>query len=270
MISGKENLFELLDKEDDLIAMVAPSFVVDFDFPEIVWGLRRIGFSKVSEITNGARITNEQILSIILEDKSKTWISSTCPGVVNFVKKNYPHLEENLLKAKSPMVNEGMFLKSKFKDSKIVFFSPCPLKKFEGLETKSIDLAFTFKDLNEIFEEKGVKFPPKSELVNEKFDLFSDDETKIYPISGGLRETLISMSGGKLKKEDFIVVDGILNIKSILDEFDGEKYKNYLLVDILFCEGGCINGPMIVQKKTSIEDRKSKVLEFRKRFKGTD
>jgi len=45
-------------KGEKSIAMLAPTFVLDFEYPAIIGMLRELGFNKVTELTFGARIVN--------------------------------------------------------------------------------------------------------------------------------------------------------------------------------------------------------------------
>jgi iron only hydrogenase large subunit-like protein len=55
------------------------------------------------------------------------------------------------------------------------------------------------------------------------------------------------------------IVSGWKNCDTALQEFEQNKEIRFL--DILFCEGGCMNGPGIVSS-LSLEDRKKKIQDF--------
>ena len=58
-------LLSLIKRKEKIVAMIAPSFVVDFNYPEIIGMLKRIGFLCVAEVSRGAIETNKQLLALI-------------------------------------------------------------------------------------------------------------------------------------------------------------------------------------------------------------
>ncbi|HRC95599.1 MAG TPA: [Fe-Fe] hydrogenase large subunit C-terminal domain-containing protein, partial [Coprothermobacter proteolyticus] len=89
---------------------------------------------------------------------------------------------------------------------------------------------------------------------------FYNDYTKIYPISGGLSSTLNYRK--LLKKDEILVKEGINNLIPIFEQFKDGVYKKYKFLDILACEGGCINGPGM-DINDDIATRKRKILKYR-------
>ena len=87
-----------------------------------------------------------------------------------------------------------------------------------------------------------------------------NDYTKVYPLSGGLSSTL--QYNDILKKKDILVTDGIKNITKVLDGFKGGKYKQYKFLDILSCEGGCVNGPSM-DYQYPIKERIRRVKKYK-------
>ena len=78
------------DSKEKYICLLAPSFVTEFDYPDIVYRLRMLGFDKVLELTFGAKITNLAYYAVLKESlekkEEKTWISSPCPTLVSFIR----------------------------------------------------------------------------------------------------------------------------------------------------------------------------------------
>jgi len=73
---------KLLDSNHKNICMLAPSFIAEYDYPNIIYRLRALGFTEVVELTFGAKMTNLMYYSILKEDIDRTWISSPCPTIV--------------------------------------------------------------------------------------------------------------------------------------------------------------------------------------------
>jgi iron only hydrogenase large subunit-like protein len=83
------------------VALLAPSFIVDFDYPEIISGLKQLGFQKVVELTFAAKMVNREYHKI-LKDSDGLKIASVCPGVIDIIGRNYPEYKKNLIKVDSP------------------------------------------------------------------------------------------------------------------------------------------------------------------------
>ena len=108
--------------------------------------------------------------------------------------------------------------------------------------------------MQKIFKIK--KISPKLKDKSEKFDIVGAD-TRLYPISGGLAQS--SGLTQKLTDEEYDVISGSSLVEKSLKEF---PLKTQLkLLDILFCDGGCVSGGGIVSKD-SIEEKRKKVSDY--------
>lgn len=256
-MTDTKKLERLLKGKTPLVCMLAPSFIADFDYPEIVWQLKKLGFDKVVELTFGAKMVNVYYHKIIKEDRSKTWIASPCPTLVEFVRNKYPHLLKNLMPVQSPMGSMGLICKKFYPKHKYVFVGPCLTKKVEAKEHPEVELAITYRELEEIFKGKGID---KARERKKTFDKFYNDYTKIYPLAGGLSDTLHYKR--ILKRSLIIVEDGIKDVAKILDKFKDGKYKKYVFFDCLACKGGCIGGPGMTKSRT-VAEKKKRVIKYR-------
>ena len=80
-------------------------------------------------------------------------------------------------------------------------------------------------------------------------------QTRLYPVSGGLAQS--SGLNEIMTDEEYDVVSGPVLVKKVLDEFPkSEKLK---VLDVLNCEGGCINGAGIDSPLT-LDQRRLKVV----------
>jgi iron only hydrogenase large subunit-like protein len=253
-----------LNVNEKYLCLLAPSFVSEFEYPEIVYKLRKLGFDKVLELTFGAKMTNLAYYSVLKESiekgEKKTWIASPCPTLVNFIRAKYPHLVENLVPVHSPMGCMGLICKKFYPNHKRVFIAPCVTKKLEAKELGTIDYVMTFKELEELFKTKNI---PEKVLESEycvSFDKFYNDYTKIYPISGGLSSTLHYKN--IFKEREVLIKETTSELTKIFDGFKDGVFKHYKFLDLLTCRGGCINGPGMIGD-TSVSKRRKKVLKYR-------
>jgi len=252
-----------LIKNNKCIAMLAPTFVIDFKYPEIIGMLRHLGFSKVTELTYGARMVNWAYANYIKEHPDqKLFIASPCPTVVALVQSQYPDLVKFLVPVVSPMAAMAKIYRFHHPEHKIIFISPCWAKEnVEAPKYKEfIDAVITLKELKDIFDLE--KIEEKDFKKDHFFDSFIREYTKIYPVSGGLAST--SHISKLFKEGEILVTDGVENIKKAFEDFKSGQ-KNYRFLDLLNCDGGCIGGPAINNKDLPTEKKKEMVLEYTKR-----
>lgn len=251
-----DKLITLIKSKSKLVAMLAPSFPIMYDFPKIVNQLKNIGFDKVVEVTVGAKETNRQLIEFVKANPEKRLITSPCASFVRFIRTKHPeYLSYLALNVDSPMVATTKIVKQKYPDSQVVFIGPCVVKKLEASQDhpELNILVLTYKELESVFSQLSTSHQP---LVTSNFDL-SEPSTRMYPTDGGLTNS----SGIKniLGADAVRVISGYKNCETALLEFkNNPKIK---LLDILFCEGGCINGPGIAST-LSIEDRKKKISNY--------
>jgi iron only hydrogenase large subunit-like protein len=252
-----EQLKALLDKKENLVAMVAPSFPLMYERAEIITKLKALGFQYVIEVSAGAKKTNEAVAKILKENPTSRFITSPCASFVRYVRTKHPEMLKYLaFQADSPMVATAKIVHETYPNYKPVFIGPCVVKKLEASEDypELNMLVLTYKELEALLKEKGL-----SELPSDKNNIFdiSEKPTRIYPFDGGLTES--SGIRSFLKDEEIRIVSGYKNCEAILKEFIENKTIRF--VDILFCEGGCINGPG-VQSTLSLSERKKKIMEY--------
>jgi len=239
------------DKKKKYLAMLAPSFVVDFNYPEVISQLRELGFDKVVELTFGAKMVN-RCYHEKLKNSKELVIASVCPGIVESVRERFPEYVRNLIKVDSPMIAMAKICRKTYPNHKIVFISPCNFKKTEARKSKYIDFVIDYKELAVLLQVHKVRGKKK-----DCFDKFYNEYTRIYPIAGGLSKTAHLL--GVLNKKEARVIDGILDVEKFLKK----PNKKIRFLDATFCKGGCIGG-QCVSSKLSLAGRKKKVLDYLK------
>lgn len=253
------NLLKII-KANKSIALLAPSFPIDFEYPSIIGMLRELGFDRVSELTFGARMVNWRYKEYILSNPDqKYFIASPCPTIVALIKNSYPDLKKYLIPIASPMLATAAIYKKHHPDYKIFFISPCLAKKtLEAPEhTDFIDGVITFKELNEFFEYQKIKKAAFNRHYY--FDSLIREYTKIFPISGGLAETAHIQN--IFKQKEIFIADGVANLTPVFDQMTKDKCQ-YRFLDILNCNGGCIGGPAIVNQCLSVKEKKEKIKKY--------
>jgi len=253
-----------LSKKTKLVAMLAPSFVAEFDFPEIIIQLKQLGFEEVVELTFGAKMVNREYHQQ-LEKSNNLIISSVCPGIVSTIKEKFPEYSKNLARIDSPMIAAAKICKKVYPKHKNVFISPCYFKKIEAKSSKFVDFCITYPELKQILKQQGLENLTIDKKQEHKifFDKFSNEYTRIYPLAGGLSKT--AHLKGVLKKEETKVIDGIAEVEKFLKNPD----KKIKFLDVNFCKGGCIGGPCF-SKDISLSEKRKRVLSYLRRAKHED
>lgn len=253
-MNNADELIKLIEVKRPIIALLAPSFPIVYDL-SIIGKLKRIGFSKVVEVSTGANETNKAVIEILNKNPKAKIITGPCASLVPLIKTKYPHLIKYLAqKADSPMVATAKIVREKFPGLKPVFIGPCIAKKLEAQNHLELEIiVLTYKEMDEVFKYFGIINDPADE--NNKFDI-EFKQTRLYPISGGLTQS--SMVRDILSDDQIQVVSGWQNCQKALDDFEKNDVR---LLDILFCNGGCINGPGIVSN-LSLQERRQKVVNY--------
>lgn len=247
--------------------MIAPAFAIDFKYPAIISMIKKLGVSMVTELTFGAKMTNVHYAQYIESHKDqKYFIASPCPIVASMVKAQYKELVQYLVPVCSPMACQAKILNKLYPEYKVVFLAPCRAKQnIEAKEYKNeIAETLTFKELQELFDQNGIR---EEDFINsdEKFDSIIESTTKIYPISGGLVKS--AGLSNIIKEEEILVDDGALKVRAILNEIKDGTTK-YRFFDLLNCDGGCIGGAEINDKMIDNEEKKNRILNYKKQMES--
>ena len=260
---GQVKVLELLAHHDNVSLMVAPSFVVDFDYKKFVPLMKGLGFDFVCELTFGAKLVNREYHKLLKKCPSGClMISSVCPGVVSLINNKFSKLKKNLILIDSPMVAMAKVCKKIYPKHNVVFISPCEFKKQEAEGCKEIDFVINFNELKEIFAKKLFKREDKN--LSTSFDRFYNDYTKIYPLAGGLSKT--AHLKNILTNKESISIDGIKRVETFLKKGNFGKLK---FLDVNFCVGGCVGGPYI-NSSVPLVVKKLKVRGYLRKSKQED
>ena len=249
----QKKLLNLLKSKNKVFLMIAPSFPIDFEYESFVRKMKKLGFDKVTELTFGAKIVNKEYREYINNHpEQKMFIASVCPTIVTLITSQFPEYKKYLLPFESPMTISAKIVHKHYPNHKIVFLSPCFAKKIEAKKTKIIDLVITFKEMRQILDNEN----PKVSGKRIPFNAFYNEYTKIYPLIGGLADTMNAHN--IFKKSEIISCDDCKDMKKVLKQFEGKKF-----LDLLFCKGGCIGGPGILSQE-STQKKKEKIIEYKR------
>ncbi|MBP1627184.1 MAG: Iron hydrogenase 1 [Holophagaceae bacterium] len=235
----------LVRRKDKVVASLAPSFVSEFSGVrpgQLIHALKLLGFHAVSETALGAQEVSAACAELARKGEQKLFISTTCPSVVELVQKYYPALTPFLTPFLSTMAVHARMMKREFgEDTGIVYLSPCIAKQLESDDpSMKVDVALTFALLRQWFEDAGIEL---SEVQENEEDVFLPEHSKdgaLYPISGGMLQSMEVRGGlGEVRAMAF---SGVQQIMTALEGVQ-EDPRNPLFLELLACDGGCINGP---------------------------
>ncbi len=237
----------LLKRKKQVIVSLAPSFVTEFpnlSDDQMVSALKSLGFFAVSETALGAQEVSKQVSSFIEDQKQGIYISSACPSVVEMICKHYPQYKNNITPFLSPLLTHAKFLKKEYgEDNHVVFIGPCIAKKSESDEFPDLlDASLTFLDLKKWFEEENIDpylFPEEK-----KHDIFVPGKAGkgiLYPIDGGM---IMGVKKNTTATDAvYMTFSGINNIQNVLTDLEKYKKPGVMFLELLACDGGCVNGP---------------------------
>nr|WP_282550586.1 [Fe-Fe] hydrogenase large subunit C-terminal domain-containing protein [Halonatronomonas betaini] len=236
---------------------MAPSFYANYPDKspeELAGALKEVGFDIIAETAQGAEILSP-MLSHEVRTRKQPVISSSCPGVVNLIEKHYPELIPDLSSLLSPALIHALYLKEKYsQDLKVIFAGPCLAKIDEALNgNSSIDYILTFKQLDKILKDTGSFFAQPG-----KIDEYSRGRALIYPVEKGA----VNATGFNIEDNQALYGSGIDECISILEDLKSGSL-NSRFIELLICQGGCINGPFI-SRENSIARRKQAIKNIYK------
>lgn len=261
----EDDLKTLLQQDEKVIAIVAPSFPAEFtdidDYKKFVGMVRKLGFSKVCEVAFGADMVAREYKKLHHDLAELGSISSDCPAIVFYIEHYHPNLVPDLAKVVSPMVAMTRIVKKEYgDDAKVVFIGPCIAKKAESDE---VDEAITFRELRDLFEENNIT-PENTEASD--FDPPHAGKGAIFPVSRGLLQT--ADISEDIINENVIVASGRVNFREAVREFESETEDKHHLE--LLCCRGCIVGPGMSKRGSRYSRRTSVSKYVRKRLQDTD
>ncbi len=236
----------LLKIKPQVFVSLAPSYVTEFDNlspTQIIQGLKQLGFHGVSETALGAQELSATVTDKMAKGERKIYISSACPTVVELIKKYHPDCAPYVTDMHSPVLVHTKLLRQEYgQDIGIVFIGPCVSKKAEAdLYSEQLNVALTFEELRQWWQDMNIIPEELSPVQTETFVPYAAEEGAMYPIDGGM------VAGVKanctINDIQYMSFLGINNIQEVLMDLDKIPLQGPLFIELLACEGGCVNGP---------------------------
>ena len=257
----------LLRSTRPVIASLAPSFASDFPgvtSAQMVAALLRLGFQAVSETALGAQEVSARCRDLLASGRAlpasgraPVLISSACPVVVDYIRKYRPDCTDLIAPLLSPMLAHARLLRREYEDASVVFIGPCIAKKGEAdRHPELVDAALTFEDLRNWLERAGIH-PDEIEPGDAAFVPRAAGTGAFYPIEGGMIEGLRQPDSDTL----FMAYSGLRGVARALDGLEDLRPSQPLFLELLACEGGCVNGPKTAGSVGTVR-RNCRVLRY--------
>lgn len=257
----------LLASGERVAASVAPSFASvyrEWEWRRLPSALRRLGFAYVGETSVGAMEVGRQGAEHVRCNPGRSHIATACPAVVRYVERYATHRFDDLVPTLSPMMAHARMMKNNRKAQRVVFIGPCVAKKAEAERPELagiVDCVLTFAELNEWLEREGISL---SHCEESSFDETAPAVARQFPLAGGQLKTG-QMSSDTLAAST-ISVCGCEQIEEALRLAGSSELQ---LVEPLFCQHGCINGPGI-RNDDNILERRMRVLAYARQGGGPE
>jgi [FeFe] hydrogenase (group B1/B3) len=240
-----------------VIAMIAPAIVGQYNatLDQIAGAIKAVGFSNVVEVALGADKTTELEAEEFVERMKQgdpIMGTSCCPAYVEAVRKHAKAFLPYVSHTKTPMAYTAEQVRETFPDSVRVFIGPCIAKKHEGLANPDVDYVMTFEALDALFG--ACEIDVESFPGGTKLDLQEASSTgRGFPVSRGVANAVISKVPSYIKITP-VLIDGLTrqNVK-LLNAYAKKCPGN--MVEVMSCEGGCVNGPGVVNSPVKAKQR---------------
>jgi hypothetical protein len=264
-----ETAKKLLRQEKKTFVSLAPSFASEFSGctpQQLAAALKRLGFFAVSETAIGADYVSAGAAADLKEASEtdggqKLFLSSACPAVVLYLKRYASAFVPYLNGRASPLLVHAQLLRRLYGGRvNIVFIGPCIAKKREADQFREINAAITFDELRGWFRDEGIDPLAMSETPDDSFVPGRASKGAFYPVDGGM---LVSMGRYKgFQKTATMVISGIGTIAETLNAATRpDGLETPLFLELLACQGGCVNGPCATRDESAIT-RRSRLLNY--------
>ena len=247
---------------------------------KIVGILKKIGFDYVFDgaFGNDLYVLEEtaELIDNMTNKKNNPLFTSSCPTWVKYCQIYYPELLNNISKCKNPDIMHGTIIKDYFCRNKgfdkskivVVDITTCT-SIIDDITSNDIDYIMNVQELEKLIDEEEIKM----ELIeNKEYDQIVGEGSsagQLFGVLGGMSESIIRtlyriMTNKVIDKENIVfenlrningikevaiiinkitvkiaVVEGMKNLEHILRN---NYYKNFHLIEIMNCKGGCIGG----------------------------
>lgn len=244
-ISDVDAVVDALSSGVRMIASVAPSCVAYFstDLPTLKQALLQLGFADVRETAEGSYLVKTEYERILQENPGKTYITSCCASINNYIAKYRPRAQAYLLPVMTPIqAHTKLIRQQEPEDVQICYICPCTAKKGEKASEDSLfDYVLLYEELAKWLHESGI-------TIEERVGRNTADPklSRLFPKTGGIFQTMVRNPAWR-----YLTVDGFEDCALAIDDVIAGRMQDCFL-EMNFCRGGCIGGPSFRRAQQSV------------------
>lgn len=237
---------EMKANERKVVAIVAPAIAGQFraPLPQILGAIKALGFDEVLEVAEGADVTTEREAEEFVEKMAEGqafMTTSCCPSYMAMVGKHLPEIKPFVSHTGTPMHYSAEIAKERYPGAAIVFVGPCLAKRYEAYYDHNTDYMLSFEEIGSMFVAAGIDVDTSSALPA---DSSIDWTSRQYAIGGGVANAVKLKLGDRIHI-DPVCVDGLT--KATIRDLRGyAKSCPGNMVEVMACEGGCVNGCNVI------------------------
>lgn len=240
------DIHKALKSDRKVIAIVAPAIAGQFKAPlnDIMAAIKRLGFDEVKEVAKGADVTTKNEAAEFIEKMAAGepfMTTSCCPSYYMLAARHLPEIKPYVSHTRSPMIYSAQIEKQAAPEAVIVFVGPCLAKRYEAYHDHNIDYVLSFEEVGTMFIANGVNPMEPSELL---LDTAINPTSRGYAATAGVMHAVAVEIGDRVEVRP-IVIDGITK-QSIRDLKGYAKSCPGNMVEVMACEGGCVNGCNVI------------------------
>lgn len=248
-VMEKSHLVEIVTKKQkgkELVALVAPAIIAQFkaDYGKILGSVKQVGFDHVYEVAWGAvETTNHEAAEFQekMAEGQSFMTTSCCPSYVNLVNKHLDELKPYVSHTPSPMVFTAEMARQKYPNALIVFVGPCTAKRYEAFHNPNVDCVLSFEEFGSLLVAKGLDIDRCEPIEpNRNINALANS----FAASGGVAGCVKAKLPESFPLQP-LIINGIDKV-SIRTLKSLPKTPQGNFVEVMSCEGGCINGCNVI------------------------
>lgn len=252
--SDLDRVKNLIRAQKDIYVSLAPSWSGVFDYKrhKMIAILKKLGFKGISETALGAQEVSIKSAEILNSSDKGLFISSACPAIVDYIKLYMPTFADYITPIASPALTHARMLKNTYGENiSVVFIGPCIAKKSESDEHRGLlDASLTFEELRFWINDDALDLSLIKAQCEDIFVPETAYEGNIYPIDGGMNETIKKV--GIKENVQLLNICSLQAFENALNGLNPEKIDKPIFIEALACDGGCIAGPCIATTKSGV------------------
>ncbi len=246
-------------KDRPVIAMLAPALVGQFPNPygKVKAAAQKLGFDRVVDVAHGAETTAREEAgewSLRIGEGLPFMTTSCCPAYVQLAKKHIPQLLPYVSHTPSPMHYTAQFVRQQDPDAVTVFIGPCTAKRTEAFDDLHVDYVLTAEEFGAMLVAARIEIDECEPAETEELR-----PAARFAASGGVTESVRAHMQGECGMNP-LQVDGIdRKAVALLKAYaKGRCPGNF--VEVMSCTGGCVGGPVTIEKPSKAKSRIDKAL----------